>query len=134
VLCTGLRGAGDGGVAGAVTAGIDALATGAPDEPAAGGEAPWPDAPWPDTPWPDAPWLAPWPEPPGGVVPGGGGGGAVPTPNRPGEAVGEDGSASGAACAACWALVRSATSESVSFFIASVSAGAGLGGTVDMFG
>jgi hypothetical protein len=35
--------------------------------------------------------------PAGGVAPGGGGGGAVPTPNRFGDAVGEDGSASGAA-------------------------------------
>jgi hypothetical protein len=51
-----------------------------------------------------------------GMAPGGGGGGAVPTPNRFGEVVGEDGSTSGAACAACCALVRSATSESVSFF------------------
>jgi hypothetical protein len=31
-------------------------------------------------------------------------------------------------------LVRSATSEAVSFFIASASAGGGLGGTVDRFG
>jgi hypothetical protein len=74
-----------------VTAGIEALATGVPAEADFGG----------------------------GVMPGGGGGGAVPTPNRPGDAEGEDGSASGEDSAACCALVRSATSESVSFFIAS---------------
>jgi hypothetical protein len=99
VICTGFRGAGDGGAGGAfdggaggaVTAGIEALATGVPDEADFGG----------------------------GVAPGGGGGGAVPTPNKPGDAVGEDGSASGVAWASCCALVRSATSESVSFFIAS---------------
>lgn len=96
VLCTTLRGAGDGGAGGAVTAGMEALATGAP------GDAPAAD---------------------GGVdsaaAPGGGGGGAVPTPNRLGDAVGEDGSASGAASAACCALVRSATSDAVNCFISS---------------
>ena len=106
VLCTGLRGAGDGGAGGAVAAGIDALATGAAGELVFAG----------------------------GVTPGGGGGGAVPTPNRLGDAEGDDGSASGADWAACWALVRSATSESVSFFIASASGGSGLTGTVDIFG
>jgi hypothetical protein len=80
-----LRGAGDGGAAGAVTAGMEALATGAPAEAApAGGVAPADEA---------AEGVAPA----GGVAPGGGGGGAVPTPNRFGDAVGEDGSASGAA-------------------------------------
>jgi polyhydroxyalkanoate synthase len=58
----------------------------------------------------------------------------VPTPNRDGEALGEDGSDIGAACAACWALVRSATSDSVSFFSASWSGAAGLGGTVARLG
>jgi hypothetical protein len=91
VLCTDLRGAGDSGVGGAVTAGMEALATGAPVEL----------------------------DPTCGALPGGGGGGAVPTPNRPGEELGEEGSANGADCAACCALVRSATSESVSFFNAS---------------
>jgi hypothetical protein len=116
VLCTGLRGAGDGGAGGAVTAGMEALATGEAlagvpgDPPAAAG------------------WVAV------GVTPGGGGGGAVPTPNRFGDAVGDDGSASGADCAACWALVRSATSESVSCFISSWLGGVGLAGTVDMLG
>lgn len=115
VLCTALRGAGDGGVAGAggaVTAGIEALATGVPAEPDA------------------ADGLAAA----GVLTPGGGGGGAVPTPNRPGEVVGEDGSARGADCAACCALVRSATRESVSFFSASASGAAGLGGTVEILG
>jgi hypothetical protein len=106
VLCTAFRGAADGGAGGAVTAGIEALATGVPGEP----------------------------DPVGGAADGGGGGGAVPTPNRLGEAVGEEGSASGADWAACCALVRSATNESVSFFKASGSEGAGLGGTVDMLG
>ena len=92
---------------GAVTAGIDALATGVPGEP--------------------DPVV-------GGVTEGGGGGGAEPTPNRDGEAVGEEGSASGADCAACCALVRSATSEAVSFFKASASGVSGLAGTVAMFG
>lgn len=71
MLCTALRGAGDG--AGAETAGMEALATFATGEaePVAGA----PD--WETT-------------------PAGGGGGAVPTPKRLGEAVGEDGSASGA--------------------------------------
>jgi hypothetical protein len=108
--CTGRRGAAEGGVAGgggAVTAGSDALAAGAgvPDLPGA--------------------WV---------VVTVGGGGGAVPTPNRDGDALGEDGSARGAACAACCALVRSATSDSVSFFIASLSGASGLAGTDAMFG
>jgi hypothetical protein len=114
-LCTALRGAGDGGVAGAggaVTAGIEALATEGPGAPDA------------------ADGLAAA----GGLTPGGGGGGAVPTPNKPGEAEGEDGSARGADCAACCALVRSATRESVSFFSASTSGASGLGGTVEMLG
>jgi urocanate hydratase len=64
----------------------------------------------------------------------GGGGGAVPTPNNEGEAVGEDGSANGADWAACCALVRSATSESVSFFNAAASGASGLAGTVAMLG
>jgi hypothetical protein len=116
-LCTALRGAGDGAVAadgaaaGAVTAGMEALATGVPGEPV-----------------PAAGALA------RDVVPGGGGGGAVPTPNKVGEAAGEDGSANGADWAACWALVRSATSESVSFFSSSLSGGSGLAGTVEIFG
>jgi hypothetical protein len=121
-----LRGAGDGGAAGAVTAGMDALATGVPGEPdVAGGVAPdggAPDGGAPDDGAPDDEALddeALGGLAPGVVAPGGGGGGAVPTPNRPGEAVGEDGSANGADWAACWALVRSATSESVSCFIAS---------------
>ncbi|MEA2769556.1 MAG: hypothetical protein QOD93_2518 [Acetobacteraceae bacterium] len=80
-------------MAGAVTAGMDALATG---EAVPAGGVPVCE-----------------------VAPGGGGGGAVPTPNRFGEAVGDDGSANGADWAACWALVRSATSDSVNFFIAS---------------
>ncbi|MDR3530898.1 MAG: hypothetical protein P4L90_10135, partial [Rhodopila sp.] len=103
-LCTALRGAGDGG--GAVTAGIDALATGVPGAPDAAGVD----------------------------MEGGGGGGAVPTPNSDGEVLGEDGSASGADCAACCALVRSAISESVSFFSASGSGASGFAGTVEMFG
>jgi hypothetical protein len=114
VLLTALRGAAEGGVAGgggAVTAGIDALATGVPPEP-------------------DPAALAPA----GGLAIVGGGGGAVPTPNNDGEAVGEDGSANGADCAACCALVRSATSESVSFFNASASGASGLAGTVAMLG
>jgi hypothetical protein len=111
VLCTGRRGAaagGVGGAGGAFTAGIDALATGVP------GRA----------------------EADGGVAEdgGGGGGGAVPTPNSDGEAAGEDGSAGGAACAACWALVRSATSESVSCLSASAFGTSGFGGTDAMFG
>jgi hypothetical protein len=113
VVSTALRGAADGaaagagGAGGAVTAGIDALATGVPDaaDPVVGGEAE-----------------------------GGGGGGAVPTPNRDGEAVGEEGSANGADCAACCALVRSATSEAVSFFRASASGVSGLAGTEAMLG
>lgn len=99
-----MRGAAAGG--GAVTAGIDALATGVPGEPA----------------------------PVGGLAPGGGGGGAVPTPNSEGEAAGEDGSANGEDCAACCALARSATSESVSFFNASASGTSGFGGTVATLG
>jgi hypothetical protein len=109
-VSTAFRGAADGGAAGAggaVTAGIDALATDVPGEP--------------------DPVV-------GGVAEGGGGGGAEPTPNRDGEAVGEEGSASGADCAACCALVRSATSEAVSFFKASASGVSGLAGTVAMFG
>jgi hypothetical protein len=101
--------AGGGGVAGcggAVTAGIDALATDVPGEAAAVGD----------------------------VIVGAGGGGAVPVPNSEGEAVGEDGSASGADCAACCALVRSATSESVSCFRASALGASGFAGTVDMLG
>jgi hypothetical protein len=94
VLCTALRGAGDGAAGGAVTAGMEALATGAAGDPLAGD--------------PGAAFE---------VAPAGGGGGAVPTPNKDGEAVGDDGSASGAASAVCWALVRSAISESVSCFI-----------------
>jgi len=70
----------------------------------------------------------------GKIAPGGGGGGAVPTPNKCGEALGEDGSANGARSAACCALVRSATSESVSFFNASASGGSGFAGTVEMLG
>lgn len=69
-----------------------------------------------------------------GIAPGGGGGGVVPTPNSDGDAVGDDGSAIGAACAACCALVRSAMSESVSFFKASWSGATGFPGTVDRFG
>lgn len=107
-LCTGLRGAGDGGDAGALTAGMLALATGVP--------------------------AAPPPEAPAFNPTFGGGGGAVPTPNRPGEAVGDDGSASGADCAACCALVRSATSDAVNLFSASWSGGSGLAGTVAIFG
>jgi hypothetical protein len=108
--CTALRGAAAGGVAGAgdgaVTAGIDALATDIPGEPASAN----------------------------GFTVGGGGGGAVPTPNSDGEAVGEEGSANGADWAACWALVRSATSEAVSFFKASASGASGFAGTVAMLG
>lgn len=69
-----------------------------------------------------------------GAGPDGGGGGTEPIPNKDGEAEGEDGSANGAACAACWAFVRSATSESVSFFMASLSGAAGRSGTVAKFG
>jgi hypothetical protein len=111
VLCTALRGAGEGGVAGCggeVTAGIDALAT--------------------------AVTVAGAPAAVGGLTPGGGGGGAVPTPNRPGDAVGDEGSASGADCAACCALVRSATSDAVSFFNSSAFGASGLAGTVARFG
>ena len=109
---TALRGAADGaaagaaGAGGAVTAGIDALATGVPGEP----------------------------DPVVGEATEGGGGGAEPTPNRDGEAVGEEGSANGADCAACCALARSATSDAVSFFNASASGVSGLPGTVAMFG
>jgi hypothetical protein len=104
-----------------VTAGIEALATGGP-------EGAFPEGAVPDgaVPAGDAPDF--------GVAPGGGGGGAVPTPNSPGEAVGDDGSANGADCAACCALVRSATSDAVSFLSSSGSDAVGLAGTVDMFG
>jgi hypothetical protein len=71
------------------------------------------------------------------AVPGGGAGGGgdkLPTPNSPGEALGDDGSASGAAWLVYCALVRSATSPSVSFFIASRSGGSGLAGTEPRFG
>ena len=118
-LCTGLRGAADGAEAGALTAGIDALRAGVPDaagEPGLAGD------------------VGPGGVAPGDVAPGGGGGGAVPIPNRLGDAVGDDGSASGAASAACWALVRSATSESVNCFISSAFGGVGLAGTDAMFG
>ncbi len=113
-LSTGRRGAGDGTKGDAVTAGIEAFAVGVAAPLAAPAEA--------------------------AAVPGGGGGiagaggGAVPTPNSAGDEAGDDGSPSGASCAACCALVRSATSDAVSFFIASASGGAGLGGTVDRFG
>jgi hypothetical protein len=112
-LRTALRGAADGagGGGGAVTAGIDALATGVPGLPDPAGA------------------LAE-----GALAEGAGGGGAVPTPNRFGEALGEDGSASGADCAACCALVRSATSESVSFFSAAASGSSGFAGTEAIFG
>ena len=77
-LWTGLRGAADGGAngggGGAVTAGTDALAVGAVAEPA--------------TFDPVAELAA-------------NGGGAVPTPNRAGDALGDEGSANGADCAAC---------------------------------
>jgi hypothetical protein len=123
-LCTGRRGAGDGAGGGAVTAGIDAFAVGAPEfEPPTAGP---PAAAAPAEVWEAVPGVA--------AAEAGAGGGAVPTPNNDGDALGDDGSANGAACAACWALVRSATREAVSFFIASASAGGGLGGTVDKFG
>lgn len=126
-LRTALRGAGDGGGGGAVTAGIEALAS--PDEfagPAAPDEVACP-AP------PACPAAEAAPDEGGDAITGAGGG-AVPTPNRVGDAAGEDGSASGADWAACWAFVRSAISESVSFFSAAWSGAAGFAGTDDIFG
>lgn len=67
----------------------------------------------------------------GGVVDGGT---VVPTPNRPGDSVFEDGSGKGLACSRWCAAVRSATSESVIFFNASISGAAGLAGTVPILG
>jgi hypothetical protein len=70
-------------------------------------------------------------------VPGGGGdggGGKVPLPNSPGEALGEDGSAMGAAAAKCCALVRSATRALAILARAARSGSAGFGGTVARFG
>lgn len=107
-LCTGRRGAGA-GAGGAVTAGSDAFAVVGPGPGFAVAAVSC-------------------------AIGAGPGGGAVPTPNRDGDALGDDGSANGVACAACCALVRSATNDAVSFFIASTSAGGGLGGTVDRFG
>jgi hypothetical protein len=65
---------------------------------------------------------------------GGGGGGMVPLPNSPGEALGEDGSAMGAAAARCWALARSATNALAMLARAARSGSAGFGGTVARFG
>ncbi|MEJ0020433.1 MAG: hypothetical protein WDN25_28565 [Acetobacteraceae bacterium] len=65
---------------------------------------------------------------------GGGGGGAVPRPNKPGEALGDDGSGIGAAAATRWALVRSATSALAMLASAARSGGVGLGGTLARFG
>ncbi len=128
-LCTGLRGAGNGADApedapecalgGAVTAGIEALATGVP-----AGVPPVVPAGGPAEPE----------DPAEAVAPASGGGGAVPTPNRVGEALGEDGSASGADSAACCALVRSAINELVSWSSAFWSTGAGFAGTVARLG
>jgi hypothetical protein len=126
VLLTGRRGAGDGAVAGAVTAGMDALAVGVPAEWVPALEVAAPEGPVPGA----AAAAAPGAE----DAEAGTGGGAVPIPNSVGEALGDDGSANGAAWAACCALVRSATRESVNFFIASASGGGGLSGTVDRFG
>jgi hypothetical protein len=72
-----------------------------------------------------------------GGVPGGGGaggGGRVPLPNSPGDAVGEDGSAIGAAAARCCALVRSATNALAMLAKAARSGSGGFGGTVARFG
>ena len=69
------------------------------------------------------------------AAPGGGaGGGTVPRPNRPGEALGSEGSAIGAAAAMRCALVRSAISPLERLAIAARSGGAGFGGTVARFG
>ena len=71
---------------------------------------------------------------PGGVEGGGGGGGSVPLPNSAGDALGEDGSAIGAAAAMCWALLRSAISALAMLAKAAVSGGSGFGGTVARLG
>src|SRR5271166_202558 len=68
------------------------------------------------------------------ALPGGGGGGTVPRPNRPGEALGSDGSAIGAAAAICCALARSAISALEILVSAARSGCAGFGGTVARFG
>lgn len=106
-----LGGVGLRGAAGAVTAGSEALATEPPPEAA-----------------------VPPAGVPAAVVDAGAGGGAVPTPNSDGDVLGDDGSGSGVVSAMCCALVRSATSESVSFFKASGSGDVGFGGTWSMFG
>lgn len=116
VLCTGLRGAGDGGGEVSLAGEAAAGGCGAGGEP--GGWAACSDA------------LAC----PATAGRGGGGGGSVPAPNSAGEALGEDGSASGAASAVCWAFVRSATRAAVSFCIASLSGGVGRAGTVERLG
>ena len=104
-----MGGAGFAGATGALTAGIEALAVCGPDAEA---EL--------DT--------------EGVFIDTGDGGGAVPIPNSPGDAVGDEGSASGADCAACCAFVRSATNEAVSFLSSSASGASGLAGTVARFG
>jgi hypothetical protein len=73
---------------------------------------------------------------PGGMACGcgGGGGDKLPLPNRPGDALDDDGSGSGAASAVCCALVRSETNASVRRFISSLSGGVGRAGTVARFG
>ena len=65
---------------------------------------------------------------------GGGGGGTVPLPNSPGDALGEDGSASGAAASACCVLVRSAISALAILASAARSGSVGFGGTDARFG
>ena len=65
---------------------------------------------------------------------GGGGGGTVPRPNSAGEALGSEGSAIGAAAAACWALVRSAISAVAMLASAARSGASGFGGTEAKFG
>jgi hypothetical protein len=65
-------------------------------------------------------------------LPGGGGGpggGTEPRPNRSGDALGEEGSAIGAAEAMCCAFVLSAISASAILASAARSGAAGLGGT-----
>lgn len=65
---------------------------------------------------------------------GGGGGGAVPTPNNAGEALGEDGSGSGAVAASIRAFFRSATRPAVMAFSCFMFGGFGVAGTLARLG
>ncbi len=69
-------------------------------------------------------------DPDGSACPAPGAGGlAVPTPNNPGEAVGNEGSVNGAAAARCWAFARSAISPFEICSRAAMSGGGGFSGT-----